>query len=50
MQKLNCILKIIFNSDELTPRVEKITTLHSLVSGKDTHTVFTQRQGKGMDV
>ena len=30
MQKLNCILKIIFNYDELTPRAEKIKTLHKI--------------------
>ena len=30
MQKLNCILKILFNNDELTPRAEKIKTLHTI--------------------
>ena len=30
MQKLNCILKILFNYDELTPRAEKIKTLHTI--------------------
>ena len=30
MQKLNCILKILFNNDELTPWVEKITTVHTI--------------------
>ena len=29
MQKLNCILKILFDSGELTPRAEKIKTLHT---------------------
>ena len=28
-QKLNSILKILFSNDELTPRAEKIKTLHT---------------------
>ena len=30
MQKLNRILKIIFNYDEITPRAEKIKTFHTI--------------------
>ena len=30
MQKINCILKILFNNDELTPRVENIKALHTI--------------------
>ena len=30
MQKINCILKILFNNDELTPRAEKIQSLHMI--------------------
>ena len=30
MQKLNCIIKILFNNDELTTRAEKIKTLHTI--------------------
>ena len=30
MQKLNCILKILFNNDELTPRAEIIKALHTI--------------------
>ena len=48
MQKLNCILKILFNYYELTPQAKQIKTLHTIetkwvlefvVSGQDTHTV-----------
>ena len=30
MQRVNCFLKILFNYDELTPRAEKIKTLHTI--------------------
>ena len=30
MQKLNCILKILFKNDELTPWFEKIKTVHTI--------------------
>ena len=30
MQKLNCILKILFNNEEITSRAEKIKTLHTV--------------------
>ena len=30
MQKLNCILKILFNNDVLAPRAEKIKTLYTI--------------------
>ena len=30
MQKLNCILKILFNYDELTPQVKKLKILHTI--------------------
>ena len=29
MQKLNCILKTLFNYEEITPREEKIKILHT---------------------
>ena len=58
MQKLSCILKILFNNDELIPRAKKIKTLHTpfnmwhynFLSGQDTHTVFKQKEGKGINV
>ena len=58
MQKLICNLKTLFNYDELTPRVEKINTLHTmkqngaleLLPSQDTHTVFTHREGNGINV
>ena len=30
MQKLKCILKILFNNDELTPRAKKIKAFHTI--------------------
>ena len=30
MQKLNCILKILFNNDKLIPRAKTIKTLHTI--------------------
>ena len=30
MQKLNCILNICLNNDEVIPRAEKIKTLHTI--------------------
>ena len=30
MQKLNCILKILFNNDELTPGAKKFKTSHTI--------------------
>ena len=30
MQRLNCILKILFNYDELIPQAEKIKTFHTI--------------------
>ena len=30
MQKLNCILKILFNNHQLTPRAENIKTFHTI--------------------
>ena len=52
MQKLKCVLKIGFNNDELTPRAEKIKTLHAIETKWSTRiycqarilTVFTQRR------
>ena len=51
MQKLNCVLKIRFNNDELTPRAEKIKTLRALeFTLRPGYSLFTHREGKGINV
>ena len=58
IQKLNCILKIRFNNDKLIPRAEKIKTLHAIETKWGIRiyrqarifTVFTQREGKGINI
>ena len=59
MLKLNCILKIRFNNDELTPRARKNQNTSydrnkirhfNLLWGQDIHAIFTRREGKGVNV
>ena len=53
MQKLNCILKILFNNDELTPRPKKLRhsirlkqnrALEFAIRSGYSHCVHTQRR------
>ena len=56
--KLNYVLKIRFNNDELTPLAKKIKTLHAIETKWGIRiycqarifTVFTQREDKGINV
>ena len=58
VQKLNCVLKIRFNKDQLTPRAEKIKLLHAIKAKWSIRiycqarisTVFTHRKSKGITV
>ena len=58
IQKLNCVLKLRFNNDELAPQAEKSKTLHEIETKwviriycqARIFTVFTHREGKGINV
>ena len=58
MEKLNSILKILFNYDELNPQAKKFKTLHTIETKWGIRiccqarilTMFTHREGKGINV
>ena len=58
IQKLNCVLKIRFNNDKLTPWAKKNKKLHAietkwgirLYCQAGIFTVFTHKEGKGTNV
>ena len=57
LQKLNCVLKIPFNNDELPPLADKIKTLHamktkwgiSIYCQARIFNAFTHREDKGIN-
>ena len=55
IQKYNCVWKIRFNNDELTPWAKKVKTLYAIetkwgIKIFRIFTVLTYREGKGINV
>ena len=58
IQKLNCVLKLRFNNDEVNPRAKKVNTFHATETKWDIRiycqvrifSAFIHREGKGINV